>query len=78
MNEENKNLNESENSALNIADVMRENYDLLLSDMGGDEQKTRVCLKYMTWLIKDIETFKDVDLQDYKDIWESAFTHSCS
>ena len=75
---ENENLNETEESVLNIADVMRSNYDLLLSDMGGDEQKTRVCLKYMTWLIKDIEIFKDVDLKHYKDIWEGAFNHYCA
>lgn len=68
----------NEFKTLPIPDVKRRNYDLLLSEMGGDEQKTRVCLKYLSWLIKDIEIFKDVNLQDYKDIWEGAFTHSCA
>lgn len=61
-----------------IHDVMRMNFDLLLKEMEGDEIKTRTCLKYMTWLIKDIEINKGIDLEEYKDIWENAFSHSCA
>ena len=78
MNNNNENSKEAHSEALNIADVMRRNYDLLLSEMGGDEEKTRVALKYLNWLINDIEIFKNVDLDEYKEIWSKAFEYSCA
>lgn len=78
MNNDNETSKNKHSEALNIADVMRRNYDLLLSEMGGDEEKTRVTLKYLNWLINDIEIFKNVDLDEYKEIWGKAFEYSYS
>ena len=74
--EQNKEL--STDKQCDIHGVMRSNFDLLLKEMEGDERKTRTCLKYMTWLIKYIEINKGIDVEEYKDIWESAFSHSCA
>lgn len=49
------------------------NYLDVLQQMKGNEEATRTCLKMMTWLIKDIEVDKRIDLKEYKDIWEKAF-----
>jgi len=57
--------------------TMLGNYNFLLSEMNGDEEKTRTCLKYMAWLIRDIEIFNKIDLEDYKNIWTDAFNYSC-
>jgi hypothetical protein len=68
--------NESQTSCLGA--VMCRNYNALLAEMGGDKDKTRIALKYMSWLIKDIEIFKNVELEDYKEIWCEAYNYSCT
>ena len=40
--------------------------------MQGNTEATSVCLQMMNWLIRDIEVFEGVDLQQYKDIWGKA------
>ena len=49
------------------------NYFHILEQMGDDVEATKVCLKMMTWLIKDIEISQGLDLKEYKDIWEQAW-----
>jgi hypothetical protein len=49
------------------------NYRDVLEQMKCDEHATRVCLKMMTWLIKDIEIDSGYPLQEYNNIWEQAF-----
>jgi len=51
------------------------NYTALLEDFKGDRAAARECLKYLNWLINDIEIFEGIDLQEYKNIWEVAFNN---
>jgi hypothetical protein len=53
-----------------------ENYNHLLEQLKGNKETTTTCLKMMTWLIKDIEINLDINLNDYKEIWEEAYNIS--
>jgi hypothetical protein len=74
----NKLSDEAQSQPSCLGAVMCSNYNALLAEMGGDKDKTRIALKYMSWLIKDIEFFKNVDLEDYKEIWCEAYNYSCT
>ncbi len=52
------------------------NHNDVLEQMNGNKEATIVCLKMMTWLIKDIEINTGENLNEYKKIWEGAYNIS--